>query len=135
MVASTMQVKGARGGGAFKLHQDNQYTRHDNGDRTTPRTPDHNSDGLGSCGIWVALHDLLTPDSGVLLVAVGSHRNGTLPSADYSTGRTRSDSEASGWSGRDKQIEDDSPIHAGVVLPVRMRKGDVCIFSRGTVHV
>ena len=33
-------VKGARGGGMFKLHQDNMYTRHDNGDRTTPRTPE-----------------------------------------------------------------------------------------------
>jgi ectoine hydroxylase-related dioxygenase (phytanoyl-CoA dioxygenase family) len=73
-------VKGARGGGMFDLHQDNMYTRHDNGARTGPRTADGNSDGLGSCGIWVALHDLLTPESGPLLVAVGSHKTGARAS-------------------------------------------------------
>eukprot|EP01051_Picozoa_sp_SAG22_P006402 SAG22_NODE_418_length_10750_cov_11.722280_9_plen_464_part_00 len=127
-------VKGAKGGGMFKLHQDNQYTRHDNGDRTAARTKDFNTDGLGSCGIWIALHDLLTPESGTLLVAVGSHKQGTLQSADYTTSRTRSAEAETGWAGRDKQIEDDSPVHDGLVLPVRMRAGDICIFSRGTVH-
>ena len=61
-------VKGAGGGGLFDLHQDNMYTRHDNGDRTLPRTEGQNNDGYGSCGIWVALHDLPDVENGCLLV-------------------------------------------------------------------
>jgi hypothetical protein len=64
-----------------------RYTRHDNGDRTAPRTENNNNDGWGSCGIWVALHDLPEPENGCLLVAVGSHLNGTLPGQDYSSDR------------------------------------------------
>ena len=73
------------------------YTRHDNGDRTAPRTEGYNNDGWGSCGIWVALHDLPDPENGCLIVAVDSHLKGTLPGADYSSDR-----------GTDKQLEDDS---------------------------
>jgi hypothetical protein len=75
------------------------YTRHDNGDRTAPRTEGYNNDGWGSCGIWVALHDLPDPENGCLIVAVDSHLKGTLPGADYSSDR-----------GTDKQLEDDSPV-------------------------
>eukprot|EP01048_Picozoa_sp_COSAG05_P015631 COSAG05_NODE_1904_length_3853_cov_9.683957_4_plen_248_part_00 len=150
-------VKGARGGGKFDLHQDNMYTRHDNGARTSPRTPDGNSDGglstcaysysrrqtnvrdwaadcagLGSCGIWVALHDLLTPESGPLLVAVGSHKTGTFPSEDYVTNRSRAADGS--FVGSDKTLPQSSPVRESIVVPVRMRRGDICIFSRGTVH-
>ena len=52
------------GGGLFDYHQDNMYTRHDNGLRSLPRTDEGNDDGLGSCGIWVALHDLPDPENG-----------------------------------------------------------------------
>lgn len=64
-----------------------RYTRHDNGDRTAPRTEDSNNDGWGSCGIWVALHDLPEPENGCLIVAVDSHLNGTLPGQDYESDR------------------------------------------------
>ena len=125
-------VKGARGGGKFDLHQDNMYTRHDNGARTGPRTAHGNSDGLGSCGIWIALHDLLTPESGPLLVAVGSHKTGTFSSEDYETNRSRTADGS--FAGSDKMLPRSSSVRDGVVLPVRMRRGDICLFSRGTVH-
>ena len=136
-------VKGASGGGLFDLHQvsqpqrrmnislcpdlqcvqDNMYTRHDNGDRTEPRRPGHNNDGWGSCGVWVALCDLPDPSNGCLIVAVDSHLHGTLAGEDYTSDR-----------GTDKQLEMDSPVRSGEVLPIRMRKGDLCIFNRATVH-
>ena len=34
------------GGGLFDAHQDNMYTRHDNGLRSLPRTDEGNNDGL-----------------------------------------------------------------------------------------
>jgi hypothetical protein len=43
------------------------YTRHDNGDRTMARTEGSNNDGFGSCGIWVALHDMPDPENGCLV--------------------------------------------------------------------
>lgn len=51
-------VKAAGGGGAFHLHQDNNYTRHD--------------PALGSMNIWVALGDM-TPQNGCLQIVPGSH--------------------------------------------------------------
>ena len=69
------------------LNPRGRYTRHDNGDRTAPRTVDCNNDGWGSCGIWVALHDLPEPENGCLIVAVDSHLNGTLRGQDYSSDR------------------------------------------------
>ena len=45
-------------------------------------------------------------------MAVSSHKDGTLPSADYRTDRSRSGGEG-GWAGSDKQITDDSPVHSG----------------------
>ncbi len=36
--------------------------------------------------------------------------------------------------GVDKQLEADSPVRSGQVLPIRMRQGDICVFSRATVH-
>lgn len=137
-----------------------RYTRHDNGDRTAPRTKDSNNDGWGSCGIWVALHDLPEAENGCLLVAVDSHLNGTLPGQDYSSDRVRACSllplvvplcamrgscplcahnrlmvsSVGGVQGTDKQLKDDSPVRSGEVLPIRMRQGDICVFSRATVH-
>ncbi|MGH3489626.1 MAG: phytanoyl-CoA dioxygenase family protein [Actinopolymorphaceae bacterium] len=52
-------VKAGGGGGAFHLHQDNNYTRHD--------------PALGSINIWVALEDM-TPDNGCLQIMPGSHQ-------------------------------------------------------------
>jgi hypothetical protein len=46
-------------------------------------------------------------------VAVSSHKDGTLPSADYRTDRSRSEGEGGGWAGSDKQITDDSAVHSG----------------------
>jgi hypothetical protein len=127
-------VKGARGGGMFELHQDNMYTRHDNGARTTARTAEGNSDGLGSCGIWVALHDLPTPESGTLLLGAGSHRRGTLDAVDYESARGRG-ADGSWRRGHDKALPEESPLRArGAMLPLRMRRGDVVLFSRATVH-
>lgn len=36
--------------------------------------------------------------------------------------------------GVDKQLEGDSPVRSGQVLPIRMRRGDICVFNRATVH-
>ena len=56
-------------------------------------------------------------------MAVDSHLNGTLPSKDYSSDR-----------GVDKQLEENSPVRSSQVLPIRMRRGDICVFNRATVH-
>lgn len=39
-----------------------------------------------------------------------------------------------GLQGTDKQLKHDSPVRSGEVLPIRMRRGDICVFSRATVH-
>ena len=57
-------VKGA-GAGRFHFHQDNQYTRFD--------------DGLGGINIWFALMPI-TPENGCLQIVPRSHLNGTLDS-------------------------------------------------------
>jgi hypothetical protein len=33
---------------------------------------------------------------------------------------------------RTPQLAKDAPVRAGEVLPVRMRRGDVCVFNRAT---
>ena len=126
-------VKGANGGGLFDYHQDNMYTRHDNGLRSLPRTDEGNNDGLGSCGIWVALHDLPDPENGCLVVAVGSHKRGTLPAHEYESNRRRGE-DGQTFEGNDKQLPPDDPVRNGLMLPVRMRRGDIVLFTRATVH-
>lgn len=58
-------VKAGGGGGAFHMHQDNNYTTHE--------------PALGSINIWVALVDM-SPSNGCLYIKPGSHHDGTLTS-------------------------------------------------------
>jgi 2-oxoglutarate-dependent dioxygenase len=60
-----MAVKG-QGGGVFHFHQDNQYTRFE--------------DGMGGINLWFALTDM-TPENGCLMVVPRSHLAGDLESA------------------------------------------------------
>ena len=57
-------VKGV-GGGTFHFHQDNNYTRFD--------------DGMGGINLWIALMPM-TPENGCLMVVPRSHAKGTLES-------------------------------------------------------
>ena len=57
-------VKGS-GGGRFHFHQDNQYTRFE--------------DGMLGINLWIALSPM-TPENGCLMVVPRSHRDGTLES-------------------------------------------------------
>jgi 2-oxoglutarate-dependent dioxygenase len=57
-------VKGV-GGGTFHFHQDNNYTRFD--------------DGMGGINMWIALMPM-TPENGCLMVVPRSHTAGTLES-------------------------------------------------------
>lgn len=64
-------VKNGGGGGQFHFHQDNQYTRFE--------------DGLGGINIWLALNEM-TPDNGALQVVPKSHLRGTLDSVGSGDG-------------------------------------------------
>jgi len=57
-------VKGV-GGGTFHFHQDNNYTRFD--------------DGMGGINMWIALMPM-TPENGCLMVVPRSHTQGTVES-------------------------------------------------------
>jgi hypothetical protein len=63
-------VKGV-GGGTFHFHQDNQYTRFD--------------DGMGGINLWIAL-SAMSPENGCLMVVPRSHLGGTLDSTESGDG-------------------------------------------------
>ncbi len=64
-------VKSARGGGEFHFHQDNNYTRFEN--------------GMHGINIWFALVDV-TPENGCLCIEPRTHTHGTIASKNAGEG-------------------------------------------------